>query len=100
MAWGGVGFLKEVARLRATSLIPSRQPLWCFADYRGWDDPIVLTFEDAPPERHRNRVEDQLETGSPVDGSTYIGRPKAMSPPPTGSLLRRRADRSDAHHRR
>ena len=87
MALGeGCYFLKEVAAPEGYVLDSEPAAFAVSADYRGWDDPIVLTFEDAPQKGTVTVSKTNSETGSPVDGSTYIVKAEGDVSTPDGIL--------------
>ena len=82
----GCYFLKEVAAPEGYVLDSEPAAFAVSADYRGWDDPIVLTFEDAPQKGIVTVSKTDSETGSPVDGSTYIVKAEGDVSTPDGTL--------------
>lgn len=82
----GCYFLKEVAAPEGYVLDSEPAAFSVSADYRGWDDPIVLTFEDAPQKGTITVSKTDSETGSPVDGSTYIVKAEGNVSTPDGTL--------------
>lgn len=56
------------------------------AEYRGWDDPLTLTFEDMPQKGTITVVKSDSETGAPVDDSVYIVKAAGDVITPDGTL--------------
>ena len=82
----GCYFLKEVAAPEGYVLDSEPAAFTVSADYRGWDNPIILIFEDVPQKGTITVSKTDSETGSHVDGSTYIVKAEGDVSTPDGTL--------------
>lgn len=82
----GAYTLKEVAAPEGYVLGAEPVAFTVPAEYRGWDDPLTLAFEDMPQKGTVTVAKSDSETGAPVDGSVYIVKAAGDIATPDGTL--------------
>ncbi len=62
------------------------------ADYKGWDDPLVIEFADMPQKATITVAKSDGWTGEPVDGSVYIVKAAETIQTPEGTVRANQGD--------
>ena len=82
----GSYFLKEVSAPEGYVLSTEPIAFTVGAEYRDWDDPVTLTFEDMPQKGTITIAKSDSDTGEPVSDSVYVVKAASDVSTPDGAL--------------